>query len=334
MKNKPLDKNEENKKHSRQLKIQKNNKIINHTLFNKSNRSKKEESKHATDNKNQNQTQNEIRLKSSKLKIPYKLSYSRNYNDYKQILTELTDINISKINWAIKLRKDQLMNKMEEKKNIKKDTPKIRIASSTKPATRGLVLTSNFKEPKFYMEDLEKFRKKIKNIKRPLSSILNPNFNNIKHLYVNKINLQSKEFASSLRNYHTAKNKNEKIKWDNCFTNCNKSRDNNYYTKFLLPRTDEGKKNFKRIEKRINQPYSIIYKDIVLGSDTIKQKVLTPKKDFAYSGVGSYLDLGNYRTNYGVKNTSLNENILKSESNSQCLFELGLRNYQKIKIKS
>ena len=58
---------------------------------------KKEESKYNNDIKNPNKSQNEIRLKSSKLKNPYKLSYSRNYNDYKQILTELTDINTSKI---------------------------------------------------------------------------------------------------------------------------------------------------------------------------------------------------------------------------------------------
>ena len=184
------------------------------------------------------------------------------------------------------------------------------------------------------MDDLEKYRKKINPKKRPLSSILNPNFNNVKHLFTNKINLQSKEFASSLRCYTTKKSKAEKIKWNNFFTNDYKNRDNAYYSSFLLPKTDEGKKNLKKLEKRIYKPYQIAYKDIVLGSDTIKQKVLTPKRDFTYSGIGSYLDLGNYRTNYGVKNTSLNERILKTESNSQCLFELGLRNYPKIKTKA
>ena len=335
MKNISLGKNKEKKVKSKEVKNQKKDEIKGTSLFNKNYRPKKEESKYNNDIKNPNKSQNEIRLKSSKLKNPYKLSYSRNYNDYKQILTELTDINTSKINWAIRLRKDQLMNKMEEKNiNDAKNKRKLRIASSAKPATRGLALTSHFLEPKFYMEDLEKFRKKIKNRKRPLSSILNPNFNNIKHIFKNKINPQSKEFASSLRNYNTAKSKNEKIKWNNCFSNSNRNRENNYYSKFLLPRTEEGKRNFKRLEKRMHQPYTVIYKDTILGSDKIKQKVLIPKKDFAYSGVGSYLDLGSYRTNYGVKNTSLNANILKTESNSQCLFELGLRSYPKIKVKS
>ena len=101
-----------------------------------------------------------------------------------------------------------------------------------------------------------------------------------------------------------------------------------------MPKTDEGKKNFRKIEKTVYSPFSVTYKEIILGNDTIKQKVLTPKKDFSYGGIGNYLDLGKYRTNYGVKNSSLSENILKTESNSQCLFELGLRNYPKIKIKS
>ena len=332
MKNKTLIKNEENKTQNKEINNLKKDKIMNNTLFNKNNRSKKEESKLSKDKNIPNLSLKENRLKSSRLKNPYKLTYSRNYNDYNQILTELTDINTSKINWALKLRKDELMNIIEEK-GQNENKRKLRIASA-KPTTRGLVLTSNFIEPKFYMEDLEKYKKKLKNKRRPLSSVLNPNFNNVKHLFTNKINLQSKEFASSLRSYNINKNKIEKIKWNNCFTNCNKSRDSNYYTKFLLPKTEEGKKNYRRIEKRVFQPYSVVYKDIVLGNDTVKQKILTPKKDFSYSGVGSYLDLGKYRTNYGVKNTSLNANILKTETNSQCLFELGLRNYPKLKVKS
>ena len=329
MKNKIINKNPKNKS---QVKIFQKDRLKNYTFFNKDNRSNKEESKISKDLKDQILSKKDMRLKTSRQKNPYKLLYSRNFNDYKQILTELTDINTSKINWAIKLRKD-FMDKMIEKKE-KNNNKKPRNASSAKPVMRGLVLTSNFIEPKFYMDDLEKFRLKMKNKKRPLSSILNPNFNNVKHLFANKINLQSKEFASSLRNYNTPKLKFDKMKWNNFFTNNNKNRDNANYAVFLLPKTEEGKKNYRRLEKKISAPYSVIYKDIIVGNDTIKQKVLTPKKDFCYSGVGSYLDLGNYRTNYGVKNTGQSVNILKTESNSQSLFELGLRNYPKIKIKS
>ena len=101
-----------------------------------------------------------------------------------------------------------------------------------------------------------------------------------------------------------------------------------------MPKTEEGKKNFKKIEKRMCSPYHITFKDTIFGNDTIKQKVLVPNKDFCYSGVGKYLDFGKYRTNYGVKNWVQNENIIKTETNSQCLFELGLRNYPKNNFKS
>ena len=334
MKNKIQNKNAKNKEYR---KIEKNSKPKNYTLFNKSNHVKKEETKNSNnkDIKGQIKINKEIRLKSSRPNYPYKINNSRNFNDYRQILTELTDINKSKINWALKLRKNQLINLLEKKISQSQENPnkrKIRNISSAKPATRGLVLTSNFIEPKFYLDDLEKFKSKIKNKKRPLSSVLNPNFNNVKHLFTNKINHQSKEFAASLRDYHTTKNNNEKIKWNSYFTKNNQY--NPHYTKFLLPKTEEGKKNFRKIEKTVYSPYSVTYKEIILGSDTIKQKVLTPKRDFSYGGIGNYLDFGKYRTNYGIKNSSLSENILKTESNTQCLFELGLRNYPKIKIKS
>ena len=299
-------------------------------LFNKSNHPKQEEAKNNKEGKDSKKQRTDQRIKTSRSKHHYKLSYSRNFNDYKQILTELTDINTSKVNWAIKLRKDQLIKVLDD--NPKNN--KVRKISSAKPSIKGLKLTSNFIEPKFYMDDLEKYKLKIKKRKRPISSILNPNFNNVKHLFSNKINHQSKDFASSLRNYNSTKNKKEKIKWNNNFMNINTNSDNRFYTKFLLPRTEEGKKNFRRIEKKMISPFCVTYKNAILGNDTIKQKVLLPKKDFSYYGTENYLDLGNYRTNYGIKNSGLCENILKAENNSQCLFELGLRNYPKMKVKS
>ena len=48
-------------------------------------------------------TKNPLNLKSSS-----NISLSRNFNDYNQILTDLTDINKSKISWAIKLRQPNI----------------------------------------------------------------------------------------------------------------------------------------------------------------------------------------------------------------------------------
>ena len=326
----------------------KNTRTNTSSLFNKKTKTKikNEESKLNKETKVSFLTPKNSRIQSSIIKHPQKisLSLSRNYNDYNQILTELTDINKSKILWAIKLRQpisntSNQINylKINQKDNLKLNPKKnIRNISSAKPPiSKGLVLTSNFIEPKFYMEDLDKYKLKNKGKKRPLSSILNPNFNNIKHLYKNKIGYQSKEFAACLRNYSIKnKNKFEKIKWNNYFSKNNTS-DNKLFTKFLTPRTEGGKKIFKRIEKKICKPYSVRYKDVMVGNDNIKQKIMIQKNDYCYSGIGSYLDFGNYKTNYGIKNAvGLNENILKTETNSQCLFELGLRSYPKIKVKS
>ena len=131
-------------------------------LFNKSNHPKQEEAKNNKEGKDSKKQRTDQRIKTSRSKHPYKLSYSRNFNDYKQILTELTDINTSKVNWAIKLRKDQLIKILDD--NPKNN--KVRKISSAKPSIKGLKLTSNFIEPKFYMDDLEKYKLKIKNRKR------------------------------------------------------------------------------------------------------------------------------------------------------------------------
>ena len=148
----------------------KNNKTnTSSTLFNRKALTKIEDSKINKETKASYLSQKETRIKSSLLKHP-NISLSRNFNDYNQILTDLTDINKSKISWAIKLRqpnipissKNQSNNflKINKKEIISK---KDRNISSAKPATKGLILTSNFIEPKFYMEDLDKYKKKNKN---------------------------------------------------------------------------------------------------------------------------------------------------------------------------
>ena len=147
----------------------KNNKTnTSSTLFNRKALTKIEDSKINKETKASYLSQKETRIKSSLLKHP-NISLSRNFNDYNQILTDLTDINKSKISWAIKLRqpnipissKNQSNNflKINKKEIISK---KDRNISSAKPATKGLILTSNFIEPKFYMEDLDKYKKKNK----------------------------------------------------------------------------------------------------------------------------------------------------------------------------
>ena len=267
-----------------------------------------------------------------KLKVNKTLKYANreffkniNYNDYQQLLTEYTNINEGSISWATQLRENR---NLTQKNNSPKNKNILNYKKLAKEKPKGIILTEKFNEPTFYVQDLEKYKTKLKKQKRPLSSILNPNFNNIRHLYINKKGARSKEFASSLRNYNINVQKYNKEKLKLKWINNTNYEKNEYLTKFLLPQTQTGVENLKKLEKKMYRPYTVMYKEKVIGSDSIKQKVLSPDKNYTYDGIGEHLNMANYHSNYRVKNTCQAENIFKKGTNSQCLFELGLRNYK------
>ena len=264
-----------------------------------------------------------IRLNKAKKKISRNLLQNRNINDYYQFITDYTNPNKGNLSWAINLRESN--KKKIIASPIKVSSTENNEKNYSHEKIKGLRLTTNFKEPKFYFDDLEKYKLKLKKNKRPLSSILNPNFNNIRHLYINK-NGQSKEFSSTLRNYNinTKKSLKDNIRWNDYFTG---NKENKFLVRFMPPRTKSGKKNLQKLEKRIYSPYSLNYRDVIFLNEKIRQKFMTPKKDYTYGGIGEHLNMINYHTKYPIKNSSQAENILKNETNSQCLFELGLRNY-------
>ena len=279
---------------------------------------------------NKNQLNLKTKTTRAKFNHPYILVYDRNFHDYEQLLTDFTNTHKGNLYWAIKLRANKkglnVPNKNSKNKNIKSQNINNK---NSKEKPKGLNLTQNFKEPKFYNEDLEKFKLRQKKNKRPLSSILNPNFNNIRHLFINKNSFRSKEFGASLRNYSPIKSGKDKlkVKWDNYIR---PNKEDSHLTRFLLPKTNEGKQNLKKLEKRMYRPYKVMFKDVMIGEDTIKQKILTPKKDFTYDGIGEHLNMINYHSKYRVRNTSQGEEIFKNGTNSICLYELGLRNYKSI----
>ena len=268
-----------------------------------------------------------LKLNKKKKRVPNNLLHNRNINDYYQFVTDYNNPNNGNLSWATKLRQS---NKVLNETPIKVTSTRNDNKNFSHEKMKGLSLTQNFKEPKFYVEDFEKYKLKLKKSKRPLSAILNPNFNNIKHLFINKRGGPSREFTSTLRNYNVKKSVNEKIKWSDCF---NGYKENKNVTRFLLPRTKNGRETIKKLEKRIYSPYNINYKDVILGNDKIKQKIMTPKKDYIYGGIGEHLNMINYHSKYRVKNSGQAENILKAETNSQCIFELGLRNYNSLSNK-
>ena len=307
----------------------KNNFLSNHIKRNKST------DKNNINIKNKKQ-EKKVKIKSNKTKFKSQnvSSYNRNINDYIQFLTEYTNTPNGNLSWATKLRENSniINNRSPKKEHFRKIRNINSAKEKAKVSKKGISLTNNFKEPKFYADDLEKYKLKIKKQKRPLSSILNPNFNNIRHLFINKNAERFREFSSCLRNYNFTPNQpgKEKIKW-NKYVGGNKENKN--LSKFLLPRTHEGKEILKKLEKRMYRPYHILYKKIILGNDTIKQKYMRKKNDYTYSGIGEYLNMIKYHSHYGVMNSSQAENILKNETNSVSLFELGLRNYKSFDAK-
>ena len=313
------------------IKRNKTKKIKNNFLSNHITRNKSTDKNNIKFLNKKQEKEIKIKSKNQKFKSQNISSYTRNMNDYIQFLTEYANTPNGNLSWASKLRESTNIsnNKSPKKEIFRKINNNNTANEKTKEKKKGIYLTENFKEPKFYADDLEKYKLKIKKQKRPLSSILNPNFNSIRHLFIKKNAGRSREFSACLRNYNSSPNKTgkEKIKWNSFF---NDNKENKNLSKFLLPRTREGKENLKKLDKRMYRPYTILYKKIILGNDEIKQKYMTKKKDYTYSGIGEYLNMINYHSHYRVINSSLAENILKKETNSVSLFELGLRNYKSV----
>ena len=304
-------------------------KIKNNFLLSQTKPQKTQSNIKITNHKKQKEKEIKLKLTTDKKNNSNNLTFNRNINDYQQCYTDYTNTHNGSLSWATKLRQTiKLLNETSNRKKSGKN--KTKFLSKERP--NGISLTKNFKEPQFYAEDLDKYKLRIKKEKRPLSSILNPNFNNIRHLFINKNGGLSKEFASSLRNYnYSPKNiGKQNIAWKKYFS-CFK--ENKYMTKFLLPRTPGGRENLKKLEKRLFRPYNVLYKDIVLGNESIKQKVMMPDKNFTYGGIGEHLNMQNYNSRYRIKNSSYAENIFKNGTNSQCLFELSLRHYKSLDFK-
>jgi hypothetical protein len=209
-------------------------------------------------------------------------------------------------------------------------------------------IPESLNEPSFYREDLEKFKNKQKKKFEPLISELNPNYNKIKHLtYGNKchnggIDFSQFKFSTCLRNYKNEDNKANKEKeksWK--YLPLPAINSNKYKSIFMAPITNQGKENFKNLEKIIPKNYEINYGEAIVGNDKIKTKILVNNRNYSVSGYGEYLGDKKYDNIFEDNNMFANKKILSTATNQQCTFELGLRSYgnknrkkqQKIKLR-
>lgn len=188
-------------------------------------------------------------------------------------------------------------------------------------------------EPGFYLQDLEKFKKKQKRKYEHLITDLNPNFNKIQHLSnrnINNgnINLSQFKFSSCLRDYKTENNKINKEReksWK--YLPLPTIKSNIYESKYLSPKTPQGIHNFSKVEKYVPKNYEVKYGEAIVGSDKIKTKSLINNRNYTVCGFGECLAVPKYNNKFGDNNMFANRKILSNATNPQCKFELGLRLY-------
>ena len=252
-----------------------------------------------------------------------------NINSYQHLIRG-TDFGIyDNLNWALRLR-DYNHKGMNDTKVIdyKDYYYRENIKTSEIKHEEKIQLTENFNPPSYYDIDLEKYKKRMKSSGKPLLMQMNPNFNKIRHLLFGnnngKVNYSQFSFESTLRNIKSGKN-NENKKWQILPTVKNNNK--KYIAKYLAPVTPQGIQNLKNIEKYIHKNYDYNLKDIMVGEDRVKKKIIYNNRNFTISGIGETLGDQKYNNYFGDKNIFANKKILSTATNEQCKFELGLRIY-------
>ena len=99
----------------------------------------------------------------------------------------------------------------------------------------------------------------------------------------------------------------------------------------MAPITLQGIQNLKNIDKFIHKTYDYSFKDVFVGESKIKKKIKYTNRNFTISGIGETLGDEKYNNHFGDNNMFANKQILSTESNPQCKFELGLRIYSPYK---
>ena len=103
---------------------------------------------------------------------------------------------------------------------------------------------------------------------------------------------------------------------------------NKYFiSKFLAPCTKYGIQNLKKIDKFITKKFEFKYKQDWVGGEKIFKKILSEDNKYTLSGIGETLGDVKYDNFFRDNNMFSNREIIKTESNPFCKFELNLRNY-------
>ena len=252
-----------------------------------------------------------------------------NINSYQHLIRGTNFGIYDNLNWTLRLRDYSHKGKNNIKVIDYKDYYYRENKNINEITQEKIQLTENFNPPSYYDEDLNKYKKRMQ-AKKSLISQLNPNFHQIRHLLFGnnngKVNYSQLCFETTLRNIKSNTN-NDKRKWEILPV----VKNNKYMTKFLAPVTQHGIQNLKNMEKFMHKNYEYSIKDAIVGNDKIKKKVIYNNRNFSISGIGETLGDEKYNNHFGDNNMFANKQILSTESNPQCKFELGLRIYSPYK---
>ena len=211
-----------------------------------------------------------------------------NINSYLHLIRDVDFSQYENLNWTLRLRDYSHQNSLStkitnytdfytRKENTQKTEPNYKNQKKIK-------LTEHFEPPSFYEDDLQKYKNSIKKKKRPMSLMLNPNYAKIRHLISGKnygqINFSQLQFSSTLGNFYTRDE--HKKKWEILPV----VKNDKHIAKFLLPRTQSGINNFRRVEKFTHKNFDILFDDATLGDEKFKKKILNFKNEYTYSGIG------------------------------------------------
>lgn len=276
----------------------------------------------------------EIKLKNNLQKMNTLLP--TNINSYLHLIRDIDFSKYENLNWTLRLRDYSNQDSDETKITNYTDfyTRKEALSNidSNNKSKKKMQLTENFDPPSFYDADLKKYKNSIKKRKRPMSLLLNPNYNKIRHLVNGKnfgpINDSQFQFSTTLGNFYSRDE--HRKKWEVLPLVKNEK----YLAKFLYPRTQSGINCFKKVDKFTYKKYDILLKDASIGGDKFKKKILSYKDDYTCSGIGETLGDQKYDNIFREKNIFYNKRILSTHTNPQCKFELGLRAYDDISTKN
>ena len=271
--------------------------------------------------------------------------FNKNTNEFEHLLRNNTNIDYGNFKWIIKLRnydnnseyKYKTSNNFFNNKtnNFSDNFNNTEITESNK-TLRVSKTAKNLGPPSFYNDDLEKY--KIRNLKKNYNYNNNNNykdnlnFRTIRHLTRNKNNIGT--ISNDMFLYMTTIRENKSAK--NVFINPKKWKDISYkikYPDFPLSSSPKNKnllEIYNKIRKYITIPYNAQFKKIKFNGNNLIQKTMHRNNDLIFSDIGDHLSKTPYNNTFQEINTFKIKELLKKHNNTQCLFELNLRQYSPI----